>query len=63
MTSSQTDDAQSNRRSRTQWNDVLGVLTVKAGELDLDYLRKWSLELGVSDLLERAISQSRGELS
>jgi len=51
-----------NETSERQWNDVLGVLTVKAGELDLDYLRKWSLELGVSDLLERAISQSRGEL-
>ena len=52
-----------NETSERQWNDVLGVLTVKADELDLDYLRKWSLELGVSDLLDRAISQSRGELS
>lgn len=50
-----------NETSERQWSDVLGVLTVKAGELDLEYLRKWALELGVSDLLERAISQSLGE--
>jgi hypothetical protein len=52
-----------NETSERQWSDVLGVLAVKAGELDLSYLRKWAIELGVSDLLERAISQSRGESS
>jgi hypothetical protein len=41
--------------SERQWRDVLGVLKVQAGALDLDYLRRWALELGVADLLERAL--------
>ncbi len=40
--------------SDRQWRDVLGVLKVCAGELDLNYLQKWANELNVSDLLERA---------
>ncbi|MCC6146470.1 MAG: hypothetical protein IT308_02765 [Anaerolineaceae bacterium] len=40
--------------SERQWRDILGVLKTRAGELDLDYLRKWANELKVSDLLERA---------
>lgn len=52
-----------NVESERQWNDVLGVMTVKADDLDLDYLRRWAGELEVLDLLERALSQSRGELS
>ncbi len=31
------------------------MLKVRAGELDLDYLRQWAGELQVSDLLERAL--------
>lgn len=42
--------------SERQWRDILGVLKTRAGELDLDYLRKWAKELKVSDLLERALS-------
>jgi len=41
--------------SERQWRDVLGVLKTRAGELDLDYVRKWANELKVSDLLERAL--------
>jgi len=41
-----------------QWRDVLGVLKTRAGGLDLDYLRRWAEELRVSDLLERALTQS-----
>ena len=37
-----------------QWNDVLGVLKVQGIKLDLDYLKMWAKELGVSELLERA---------
>jgi len=37
-----------------QWRDVLVVLKVRAGELDLAYLRKWASELQVGDLLERS---------
>jgi hypothetical protein len=43
--------------SERQWRDVLGVLKVRAGELDLDYLRKWAGELKVSALLERALKE------
>ena len=40
--------------SERQWRDILGVLKTRAGELDLDYLRKWANELKVTDLLDRA---------
>ncbi len=43
--------------SDRQWNDIIGVIRVRAGRLDLDYLRRWAVELRVSDLLERALSQ------
>ena len=41
--------------SERQWRDVLGILKTRAGTLDLDYLKKWSVELNVTDLLERAL--------
>jgi len=41
-----------------QWRDILGVLKTKAGEIELDYLRHWSKELKVSDLLESALTQA-----
>lgn len=44
--------------SDRQWRDILGVLKTRAGELDLDYLRKWANELKVNDLLERALKES-----
>lgn len=44
--------------SERQWRDVLGVLKIRAGELDLDYLRKWAGELNVSDLLEHALEET-----
>jgi len=44
--------------SDRQWRDILGVMKTRAGDLDLDYLRKWGHELKVSDLLERAISEA-----
>ncbi len=45
-------------QSDRQWRDILGVLKTRAGELDLAYLRKWAVELKVSDLLERALKES-----
>ncbi len=45
--------------SEKQWNDILGVLKVKAGSLDLDYLSNWSVQLGVADLLEKAFKDAR----
>jgi hypothetical protein len=44
--------------SDRQWRDIIGVLKTRAGELDLEYLRKWAAELHVSDLLERALEQA-----
>ena len=44
--------------SERQWRDVLGVMKTRAGELDLDYLRKWARELNVRDLLERAMEEA-----
>ena len=35
---------------------VMGVFRVPAKTLDQDYLRKWAAELGVSDLLNEALS-------
>ena len=44
--------------SERQWQDVLGVLTVKEGHLDMEYLDKWASDLEVRDLLERAIAEA-----
>jgi hypothetical protein len=44
--------------SDRQWSDILGILKVRAGDLDLDYLRKWADELDVRDLLERALQEA-----
>ena len=43
--------------SDRQWRDVLGVLKVQEGALDLDYMRQTAQELKVEDLLERALSE------
>lgn len=45
-------------RSERQWLDVQGVLKVQAGLLDLTYLHKWAAEIGVLDLLQRAMAES-----
>jgi hypothetical protein len=44
--------------SDRQWGDVMGVLKTRAGDLDLDYLRKWGGELKVGDLLERTLEEA-----
>lgn len=43
--------------SDRQWRDILGVLRVQAGRLDLEYMRKWAVELSVADLLARALKE------
>jgi hypothetical protein len=43
--------------SDRQWRDILGVLAVQGDRLDLAYMREWAASLGVSDLLERALSK------
>lgn len=40
--------------SDRQWNDILGIMRMKGGALNKDYLLESATELGVSDLLKRA---------
>jgi hypothetical protein len=42
--------------SDRQWRDVLGIVRVQAGGLDLDYLRTHAPSMEVADLLERALA-------
>ncbi|MFQ5843748.1 MAG: hypothetical protein ACE5JG_02045 [Planctomycetota bacterium] len=44
------------RASERQWSDVLGILRVQ-GDIDEAYLRKWAPELGVGDLVDRALEE------
>jgi hypothetical protein len=44
--------------SDRQWRDVLGVLKVQGERLDFAHLRHWAAVLEISDLLERALSES-----
>ncbi len=43
--------------SERQWNDVIGVLRAQGDRLDRDYMRGWAEQLGVSDLLDRALNR------
>lgn len=47
-----------NEVSERQWRDVIGMLKVRAGDLDLEYLKKWAIELDVGVLLEKALKES-----
>ena len=47
--------------SDRQWRDVLGIILTQEGRLDTTYLKQGADALGVSDLLQRALSQARGE--
>jgi hypothetical protein len=42
--------------SERQWSDIQGILEVRGGRLDWDYLREWAAVLGVGDLLGRVRS-------
>lgn len=44
--------------SERQWSDVLGLLQVQAGALDWDYLNTWAGELGLSELLQKALDEA-----
>lgn len=46
------------RASERQWLDVLGVIKVQGDCLDKEYLKLWSNELGIFELLMKAFRDS-----
>jgi hypothetical protein len=44
--------------SERQWSDAMGVLTVRGKLLDFEYMRDLAREMGVSDLLTRALDEA-----
>lgn len=44
--------------SDRQWRDILGVIKMKFDRLDLVYLHRLAAELGIEELLERAVKQA-----
>lgn len=49
---------QGNEVLERQWRDVLGILRVSGRGLDGSYLSMWAGELGVADLLDRALGEA-----
>lgn len=49
---------QGNRISQRQWLDILGVIKVQGEKLDIRYLKTWTQELGLFELLEKALNES-----
>lgn len=45
--------------SLDEWRDILGVLRARQSNLDSAYLRDWARRLGITDLLDRALSEVR----
>ncbi|UCF16719.1 MAG: hypothetical protein JSW59_04495 [Phycisphaerales bacterium] len=44
--------------SERQWSDVLGVLAIQAGMLDMEYLENWADKLGLTALFQKAVKES-----
>jgi len=50
---------QSGGASQRQWSDVQGVLVGQAKSLDFEYLKNWAKKLGLVELLDKALSESK----
>lgn len=46
---------QGGETSERQWSDILSVLRIQTGRLDLDYMRQWAPSIEVADLLDRVL--------
>jgi hypothetical protein len=46
------------RISDRQWSDLVGVLKVRGHELDIAYVRRWAVALGLAALCERALEET-----
>lgn len=44
--------------SELQWRDVIGIVQLQGARLELQYLRRWATELGLTDLLERVLLEA-----
>jgi len=44
--------------SDRQWSDVQGILKVQLTSLDLHYMQRWAVELGLSQLLQQAFQDA-----
>ncbi len=49
--------------SARQWNDVLGVVRIQEGRLDLAYLGEWAARMGLAELLDRALIEGSKRLA
>ncbi len=49
--------------SDQNWNDVIGVLRVQSGRLDVAYMRSWVMEPRIATLLDHALTESSYGLS
>ena len=49
---------QGGESSSTQWRDIVQILRLAAGELDMSYIRLWSKSLNLDGLLARALVDS-----
>jgi hypothetical protein len=47
--------------SARQWNDIKGVLRNKDDDLDYLYMVQWAKQIGVSDLLSRAVKEMEAD--
>ena len=48
--------------SERQWRDVIGMLRVQGPSLSLDDVREVALGMGLTDLLDRAVTEARRDL-